>query len=155
MLFRLCFYTYASTTRYKVHTYAVYSCVWRLWVVFLERDGGALGIFKSPVRTYDHAWTFLSKRSRRRMPPAKRSALYVLLVHNSMRRVVSYQVLGVVRACSTAAAAEPCVDWIDNCCTAPTLLCLRGLSGTTSFYKNGRCRHFLLPSVRVLSLIHI
>ena len=48
--------------------------------------GGALGIFKSPVCTYNQAWafslsashyfTFVSKRSGRRMPPAERSALY-------------------------------------------------------------------------------
>ena len=54
--------------------------VWRLWVVFLKHGGGALGIFKSPVCTYNQAWTFslsasyyfsfLSKRSGRRMPPA-------------------------------------------------------------------------------------
>ena len=30
-------------------TYTVYSRVWRLWGVFLEYGGGALGIFKSPV----------------------------------------------------------------------------------------------------------
>ena len=74
---------YIANTRYQVHTYAVYSCVWRLWVVFLEHGGGALGIFKSPVWTYNQAWTFslpsshyfsfLSKRSGRRMPPAERS----------------------------------------------------------------------------------
>ena len=29
-------------------TYAVYSCVWRLWIVFLGHGVGALGIFKSP-----------------------------------------------------------------------------------------------------------
>ena len=40
------------------HTYAVFSCVWRQWVVFLEHGGGALGIFKSPVCTYNQAWTF-------------------------------------------------------------------------------------------------
>ena len=72
-------------TRY-IHTlYVVYSCVWRLWVVFLEHGGGALGIFKSPACIYNQAWTFslsashycpiLSKRSGRRMPPAERSAL--------------------------------------------------------------------------------
>ena len=33
-------------------TYAVYSCVWHLWVVFLDDGGGALDIFKSPVCTY-------------------------------------------------------------------------------------------------------
>ena len=64
------------------------TCVWRLWVVFLEHGGGALGIFKSPVCTYNQAWTFslsashyfsfLSKRSGRRMPPAERSALYII-----------------------------------------------------------------------------
>ena len=69
-------------------TYAVYSCVWRLGVVFLEHGGGALGIFKSPVCTYNQAWTFslsashyfsfLSKRSGRRMPRAERSALYCM-----------------------------------------------------------------------------
>ena len=74
----------------EVHTYAVYSCVWRLWVVFLEHGGGALGIFKSPVctKSCNQAWAFssashyfsflLSKRSGRRMPPAERSALYIL-----------------------------------------------------------------------------
>ena len=64
--------------------------MWRLWVVFLEHGGGALGIFKSPVCTYNQAWAFslsashsfgfLSKRSGRRMPPAERSALYILYV---------------------------------------------------------------------------
>ena len=40
-------------------TYAVYSCVWRLWVAFLQLDGGALGIFKSPVCTsYNHGLFF-------------------------------------------------------------------------------------------------
>ena len=48
---------------------------------FLEHGGGALGIFKSPVCTYNQAWTFslpashcfsfLSKLSGRRMPPAE------------------------------------------------------------------------------------
>ena len=33
--------------------------MWRLCVVFLEHGGGALGIFKSPVCTYNQAWTFL------------------------------------------------------------------------------------------------
>ena len=38
--------------KYKIPgTYAVYSCMWRLWVAFLEHGGGALGIFKSPVWT--------------------------------------------------------------------------------------------------------
>ena len=73
-------------------TCAVYSCMWRPRVVFLEHGGGALGIFKSPVFTlpgsimgtsvrstsYFH-FSFLRKRSgRRRMPPADRSALYPL-----------------------------------------------------------------------------
>ena len=39
-------------------TYAVYACVWRLWVVFLEHGGWALGIFKSRVCTYNQARTF-------------------------------------------------------------------------------------------------
>ena len=71
-------------TRYIRGT--AYSCVWRLWVVFLEHGGGALGIFKSPVCTFNtikhgllfsasHYFSFLSKRSGRRMPPAERSAL--------------------------------------------------------------------------------
>ena len=51
-----------------------YSCVWRLWVVFLEYGCGALGIFNSPAFTsnqsYDplsasHYFSFLSKRSKR------------------------------------------------------------------------------------------
>ena len=61
--------------------------MWRLWVVFLEHGGGGLGIFKSPVCTYNQAMDFsfsashscfslLSKPSGRRMPPAERSALY-------------------------------------------------------------------------------
>ena len=37
----------------------VYSCVWRLWAVFLEHGGGALDIFKPPVCTCNQAWTFL------------------------------------------------------------------------------------------------
>ena len=32
--------------------------MWRLWFVFLEHGGVALGIFKSPVCTYNQAWTF-------------------------------------------------------------------------------------------------
>ena len=66
-------------------TYAVYTHACGVWVVFLEHGGGALGIFKSPVCTYNQAWTFsfsashyfsfLSKGSWRRMPPAERSAL--------------------------------------------------------------------------------
>ena len=66
-----------------------------VWVVFLEHGGGALGIFKSPVCTYNQAWTFslsashyfsfLSKPSGRRMPPAERSALYYILVLNCTR----------------------------------------------------------------------
>ena len=49
-----------NTTTCQVHiSYAVYSRVWRLCVVFLEHGGGALGIFKSPVCTYNQAWTFL------------------------------------------------------------------------------------------------
>ena len=76
-------------TRY-IHTYSVYYCVWRLWVVFLEHGGGALGIFKSPVCTSNQVWTFslsasryfsfLSKPSGRRMPPAERSALHSIRV---------------------------------------------------------------------------
>ena len=84
---------YTSQTQQKISGtyYAVYSCVWRLWVVFLEHGGGALGIFKSPVCTSNQAWTFfcplhtiyvvfLSKRSGRRRPPAERSAL-CLCIH--------------------------------------------------------------------------
>ena len=86
--------------------YGVYSCVWRLCVVFLEHGGGALGIFKSPVCTYNQAWTlslsashyfsFLSKRSGRRMPPAERSALYI------RRNAFSYVLLTInINSCST------------------------------------------------------
>ena len=62
--------------------------MWCLWVVFLEHGGGLLafssrqfalntinhGTFLSPSRYF----SFLSKRSGRRMPPAERSALYTL-----------------------------------------------------------------------------
>ena len=75
-------------TRYQVHTRYTHVCC--VWVVFLEHGGGTLGIFKSPVCTYDQAWTFslsvshyfsfLSKRSGRRMPPVERSALYRLCI---------------------------------------------------------------------------
>ena len=66
-----------ETTRYqvRVHTYAVYT----------HACGGALGFFKSPVCTFNQAWSFslsashyfhlLGKRSGRRMPPAERNAL--------------------------------------------------------------------------------
>ena len=74
----------ANATRYQVHTRYTHAC--GVWVVFLEHGGGALGIFLSPFCTYNQAWTFslsashyfsfLSKRSGRRMPPAERSALY-------------------------------------------------------------------------------
>ena len=73
----------ANATKYQVHTRYTHAC--GVWVVFLEHGGGALGIFKSPVSTYKQAWTFplsashyfsfQSKRSGRRMPPAERSAL--------------------------------------------------------------------------------
>ena len=33
-------YIHIANTRYEGYTYAVYSCVWRLWVVFLEHGGG-------------------------------------------------------------------------------------------------------------------
>ena len=67
----------------------VRTCGWRLWVVFLEHGGGALGLFISPVRTYlqssrdlslsaSHYFSFLSKRSGRRIPPAERTALYIV-----------------------------------------------------------------------------
>ena len=49
------FETYTFQVHHKYNkmpgTYAVYSCVWCLWVVFLEHGGGAPGIFKSPVCT--------------------------------------------------------------------------------------------------------
>ena len=70
----------------QVHTRYTHAC--GVWVVFLENGGGALGIFKSPVCTYNQAWTFslsashcfsfLSKRSGRRMPTAERSASYFI-----------------------------------------------------------------------------
>ena len=85
-------YIYSSQiqdTRYTLYIRGILmTCVWRLWVVFLEHGGGALCIFKSPVCTYNQAWTFslsaphyfylLSKRNGRRVPPAERSALYIL-----------------------------------------------------------------------------
>ena len=92
-------YIYMTNTRHQVHTntYAVCSSVPRLWIVFLEHGGGALGIFKSPVCTYNQAWTFslsashnfsfLSKRSGRRMPPAERSALYNRIYLSVFRRM--------------------------------------------------------------------
>ena len=84
-------YICIANTRYQAQDrYAIYSCVWRLWLVFLEHGGGVLAIFKSPVCTYNRAWTFslsashyfcfLSKRSGRRMPPAERSALHILCI---------------------------------------------------------------------------
>ena len=46
----------STTTRYQVRTgYAHHACGIR--VVFLEHGGGALGIFKSPVCTYNLSWT--------------------------------------------------------------------------------------------------
>ena len=55
-------HTYASQipaqdTRF-IQTHAIYSCVWRLWVVFLGHGGGALSIFKSPACIYNQVWTF-------------------------------------------------------------------------------------------------
>ena len=69
------------------NTRYTHACGVCLWVVFLGHGCGALGIFKSPVCTYNQAWAcslsashyfsfLLSKRSGRRMPPAERSALY-------------------------------------------------------------------------------
>ena len=79
-------YIYIAITRYHVLTRYTHAC--GVWVVFLEHGSGALDIFKSPVCTYNQAWTFslsashffpfLSKRSGRRMSPAERSALYIL-----------------------------------------------------------------------------
>ena len=72
----------ANATAYQVHTYTRYTHACGVWVVFLEHGGGALGIFKSPVCTKSskqawtfslsasHCFSFLSKRSGRRMPPA-------------------------------------------------------------------------------------
>ena len=76
------------STHYLSTWYAHACCV---RVVQMEQGGGALGIFKPPVCTYlyNQSRTFCqlhictvyilppwSKRSGRRMPPAKRSALY-------------------------------------------------------------------------------
>ena len=86
----------ANATRYQVHT-TRYTHACGVCVVFLEHGGGALGIFKSPVFTYNQAWTFslsashyfsfLSKRSGRRMPPAERSALYIISCVQLLLRV--------------------------------------------------------------------
>ena len=43
-------------TRY-LHTRYTHAC--GVWVVFPEHGGGALGIFKSPVCTYNQSWTFV------------------------------------------------------------------------------------------------
>ena len=51
----------ANATRYQVHTRYTHSCGVCL---FLEHGGGALGVFKSPVCTYDQAWTFSLSASR-------------------------------------------------------------------------------------------
>ena len=40
---------------YIAHTRYAHAC--GVWVVFLEYGGGALGIFKSPVYTYNQSWT--------------------------------------------------------------------------------------------------
>ena len=63
----------------KIHT-TRYTHACGVWGCLLKHGGGALGIFKSPVSTYNQAWTFslsashyfsfLSKRSGRRMPRA-------------------------------------------------------------------------------------
>ena len=45
----------SSTTRCQVHTRYTHACDVR--VVDLEHGGGALGIFKSPVSTYNQSWT--------------------------------------------------------------------------------------------------
>ena len=70
--------------------FAVYTHACGVWVVFLEYGCGALGTFKLPVCTYNqsmgpffvasHYFSFLSKRSGRRMSPAERSALYILYI---------------------------------------------------------------------------
>ena len=46
----------ANAVRHEVHTLYIHTC--GVWVVFLEHGGGALGIFKSPVCTYNQSWTF-------------------------------------------------------------------------------------------------
>ena len=55
-----------------IHPRFTHAC--GLWVVLLEHGGGALGIFKSPICTYNQSWPFvrfplflsLSKRNGRR-----------------------------------------------------------------------------------------
>ena len=42
---------------YIAHTRYTHAC--GVWVVFLEYGGGAPGIFKSPVCTYNQSWTFV------------------------------------------------------------------------------------------------
>ena len=84
-------YIYIANTRYQVHTYTygVYSCVWRLgcfpgawrrgsWhfqVASLHLQS-SMDLFLSA----SHYFSFLSKRSGRRMPPVERSALYRLCI---------------------------------------------------------------------------
>ena len=73
-------YIHIANTRYEGYTYAVYSCVWRLWVVFLEHGGGGLLAFSCrqfALTIMD--FSFPSKGSGQRMPPAERSALYLLI----------------------------------------------------------------------------
>ena len=122
----------ANATRYQVHTRSAHAC--GVWVVFLEHGGGALGIFKSPVCTYNQAWTFssstsnyfsfLSKRSGRRMPPAERSALYFHIFPVDFLSSVFFKpptcgrrggLKSGRRSMSTKQAYDFCVDihWVD------------------------------------------
>ena len=93
------FYSFTETSRFHCHrSITRYAHACGVWVVFLEHGGGALGIFKSPVYTYNQAWTFSlfdshyfsfqSKRSGRRMPPAERSALYIRAYINIRPRYI-------------------------------------------------------------------
>ena len=79
----------ANATRCQVHTRYTHACGVR--VAFLKHGGGALGRFDvaslhlqsimdlRPLHVIS-LFSFLSKRSGRSMPPAERSALYLVLV---------------------------------------------------------------------------
>ena len=71
-----------------VHTRYTHAC--GVWVVFMEHGGGALGIFESPVCTYNQACgpslcplhtifpSCANVAGGVRRPPAERSALYIV-----------------------------------------------------------------------------
>ena len=106
-------YLHRKCNKNQAHTRYTHAC--GVWVLFLEHGGEALGIFKSPVCTYNQAWTFslsashyfsfLSKRSGRHMPPAERSALHIIYQVYVVQRQKQYMYAPLLPAACTYTTA--------------------------------------------------